>query len=113
MLRRQFAYALLSLLLLLSQQLALTHGMSHWQGGRAGQSQAAASEQQRMASKSLALEQACDQCLAFAQLGSALGTPNFAFYAPSHGAVALPATGAPPDCRRAVCPFQSRAPPLA
>lgn len=103
---------LLSLVLLLSQQMAILHGISHWTDER-GRITHARSVDQKKNPKSPTAGQNCEQCLAFSQIGAALGTARFAFYAPGHTAPAPRAILDLPDCRRTVCVFQSRAPPLA
>jgi hypothetical protein len=106
---------MLSLLLVLSQQMGIAHALSHWSGNGAGggTAQAArAGERQVSASKSLALDQSCEQCLAFAQIGSALDTPVHCFPATRADAVAVIACAEQSCCRRTVCPFRSRAPPV-
>ncbi len=109
MLRRSIVHALLSLLLLLSQQMGIAHGMSHWTGS--GPNRAQLSEQ-GAATPGLALDQVCDQCLAFAQIGSALGSTDFSFFTPEHTQSHLPDVSAQSICRRTVCAFRSRAPPV-
>jgi hypothetical protein len=94
--------ALLALLLLLSQQMGYAHAVSHLSD----------STHRTRQNKQLPIEQACDQCLAFAQIGSALtshallifedATPGFiAPFLPTHILV-----------HRTVCVFHSRAPPM-
>lgn len=114
--RRAFAYVMLSLLLVLSQQMGISHALSHWSangnGGNSGRSVASAGERQVRVSKSLALDQSCEQCLAFAQIGSALDTAVHSLPVTRAGAVAIIA-GAELSFRpRTVCVFHSRAPPV-
>jgi hypothetical protein len=106
---------LLSLLLLVSQQMAMSHVISHWAGSR----EAAAFVQQQEEeddsglSESIAKDQSCHQCLALAQLAAALGnTPRY-FAAADTVSRAAVATATQPVCGRPVCGFQSRAPPQA
>jgi hypothetical protein len=54
--------ALLALVLLLSQQIGHAHGISHLSD----------KNQHSQHNKSVPVEQSCDQCLALAQIGSAL-----------------------------------------
>ncbi|MBJ7311225.1 hypothetical protein ACFOLJ_27540 [Rugamonas sp. CCM 8940] len=110
--RRTFVYALLSLLLLVSQQMGISHGLTHWAGARAGGEQAQVLERSESASKSLALDHSCNQCLAFAQIASALDTPFHSFPAARVDATAVVSTPALSLCQRTVCVFQSRAPPV-
>lgn len=99
--RQTLLPALLALLLLMTQQMGLAHAVSHLSNPQ-GSSQ----------KKQLPIEQVCDQCLAFAQIGSALT-----------GHASLPAADVPHtlviDANltqiivfRTVCVFHSRAPPF-
>lgn len=109
--RRSIVYAALSLLLVLSQQMGMTHALSHWSvqrdkaelsTGRGG-----------AVVKAPALDLGCEQCLAFAQIGSALDTPFHSFPAARSVAVASVAGGSHSVCQRTVCAFRSRAPPAS
>jgi hypothetical protein len=114
-LKRNIVYALLSLLLVLSQQLGIVHAVSHLSDGRHASQQVQQLQQQERAdssvSKNLALDQSCEQCLAFAQIASAVGTPFYSFPAASHAAPVASLADTPLACQRTVCVFQSRAPP--
>lgn len=105
---------MLSLLLVLSQQMGISHALSHWSGNGngSGRTSASAGERQVRPAKSLALDQSCDQCLAFAQIGSALDTAFHTFPVIQSGALAVPGGVETSYCRRTVCVFQSRAPPV-
>ena len=115
MIRQGFLRILLSLLLLVTQQMGLTHALSHLGAAQPpavlGQQSGDGDEDGR--ARSLALDAGCQQCLAFAQLAGPLGTTPFAFALPaladSHLILAV-ADGQP---RHSACPFRSRAPPLA
>lgn len=109
LLKRNIVHALLSLLLVLSQQMGIVHAVSHLSDVRHGTRQLQESE--RSVSKNLALDQSCEQCLAFAQIASALDTPFYTFPAASHSAPVAAVAGTPVACQRTVCVFQSRAPP--
>lgn len=62
--------------------------------------------------KQLPIEQACEQCLAFAQIGSALASHVFLIFGDAAPApLALPYQ-APILFPRTVCVFHSRAPPV-
>lgn len=101
--RPALRHALLALLLLLSQQLGVTHAVSHL----SAPPQRASQDQQ------LPVDQSCEQCLAFASIGSALTNPPFVFLVgPAHYAlpVALPSGNFVP---RTIAAFRSRAPPAA
>lgn len=69
MLRRNFLHVLLALLLLCSQQMRVAHAVSHWGD----------SHQSSTDSKHLPSDKPCDQCLAFAQIGSALNSHAISF----------------------------------
>lgn len=63
--RRYIQHALLALLLLLSQQMGIAHAVSHLSNANHKISQ----------NKQLPIEQTCEQCLVYAQIGSALTSP--------------------------------------
>lgn len=111
-LRRSIVHALLSLLLLVSQQIGATHGYSHWS---ALQHAAAAVHQGDggNSAKQLASDLSCTECLSLAQIAVAIGSPGLAFGVGllAYGPVTLPQTLS--ACARTVCVFQSRAPPQA
>lgn len=79
---------LLSLLLLVSQQLAVSHGYTHWASARpilaeqlAGADDADSQDGGVGASKSLAPDHGCAICLAAAHFGTALTSPSYQFFA--------------------------------
>jgi soluble lytic murein transglycosylase-like protein len=116
MMQRRIVHVLLSLLLLVSQQMAFAHAMSHWTGKLGSSHPAAALAQasgENDLSSSVAQDQSCSQCLAFAQMASAVGSSPRQF-APldlqTERVGALVTTEAAP---RTVCAFHSRAPPLS
>jgi len=123
MTRQAFTRVLLSLLLLITQQMAASHAMSHWGamlGAGQGQTQALGQVQDHRAdggeselSRAFALDQTCDQCLAFAQLAAPLGNTPRAFAPPDLAAAAIASAASHPACARTVCAFRSRAPPQA
>lgn len=110
--RSVFLRVLLSLLLLVSQQMAISHAMSHLAGtgDKVAQVQV---DSKHKAAKGLAHEPGCSQCFAYAQMASAIGTPAYALpivdVQPNH----LAPLASSVDCIRTVCVFQSRAPPQA
>lgn len=108
--RRSAVHVLLSLLLLVTQQIGATHVYSHWTGAGAAQAARADSDNHR---KQAAAHASCDQCLSIAQIAVALASVplGIAASALAFGPIALPATSA--ACLRTTCVFQSRAPPLA
>lgn len=115
MMRRRIVHVLLSLLLLVSQQMAFAHAMSHWTG-KLGSTHALAqlvqADGDRDLSSSVAQDRSCFQCLAFAQMASAIGSTPRQF-APldlqAERVIALATTERAP---RTVCVFHSRAPPF-
>ena len=118
MMHRRFVHILLSLLLLVSQQMAFAHAMSHWTGTLGGTRPVAARFQavsqpdaDKDLSSAVAQDRNCFQCLVFAQMASAIGSTPRQF-APldlrDERALALATTSAAP---RTVCAFHSRAPP--
>ncbi|MES2261652.1 MAG: hypothetical protein V4724_24310 [Pseudomonadota bacterium] len=109
-LRRNIVYAVLSLLLVLSQQMGITHAVSHLSDIRSSAGQQL-EQRETSLSKTLALDQSCEQCLAFAQIASALDTPFHSFPAAPHVAPVSIVVATPLACQRTVCVFQSRAPP--
>ena len=110
--RSLFLRVLLSLLLLVSQQMAVSHAMSHWTGAADKPAQVQAGGK-HAPSKELAHEAGCAQCFAYAQLASALGSPAYLVSLPVVQAFHLASPIPCADCIRTVCVFQPRAPPLA
>ena len=129
MTRQAFYRILLSLLLLITQQMAASHAMSHW-GAMLG----AASSQARLLggpaadgaanvaanvddetdlSRTFALHHSCDKCLELAQFVAPLAGKPTAFAAPDLVDVAISTTVDHPATARTVCAFRSRAPPQA
>jgi hypothetical protein len=112
--RRSFIRVLLSLLLLLSQQMAMSHAMTHWAGARDGANQSVqvgSEHQERGISSAFAQDQSCQQCLAFAQIAGAVGSPERSFAASDAVSCAVLSSVTQPGCARTTCVFQSRAPP--
>lgn len=111
--RHVFVRILLSLLLLVTQQMSLSHAFTHLAAAQPPAVQGQQGDDDGGASKNLAVDPSCQQCLAFAQLAGPLGSTPPAFALPalsdSHFLLAV-ADGRP---RHSACPFQSRAPPLA
>ena len=110
--RSLFLRVLLSLLLLVSQQMAVGHAMSHIAGSADKTAQTRAGGK-ATPSKELADDAGCSQCFAYAQMASALGSPAYVLPVvdaqPFHQSAAVRSA----DCIRTVCVFRSRAPPLA
>lgn len=111
---RSLIHVLLSLLLLVSQQLSLAHGYSHWTevSERIAQAQAAAAAPDDGGKPSKpGLHDLCGQCAASAQIAYAL--PNtLRQFVPAELSYAAPSLAPTPGiCLLAACPFQQRAPP--
>lgn len=105
---------MLSLLLLVSQQMAFAHAMSHWTG-KIGSTRPNAVlvqlDTDNDLSRAVAQDRSCSECLAFAQIAGAIGSTPRQF-APldlqTERVLALATTEAAP---RTFCVFHSRAPP--
>jgi hypothetical protein len=113
MTRTTIVRLLLSLLLLVSQQMATSHALLHWGGALDITASALHQERAGDLSSAFAQDQTCTQCLAFAQLAGPLGSQAPAFVVPDSGRGAGIATNDAAACARTICVFQSRAPPLA
>ena len=105
---------LLSLLLLLSQQMAFAHALSHW----TGTIDVASAERHSYdgggnLSSAVAKDQTCDHCLALAQLAAPLAATPRTFLAGDNGVTAFVSTDTGAHGARIVCWFHSRAPPQA
>jgi hypothetical protein len=112
---RSLTHVLLSLLLLLSQQLSLGHGYTHWSEISETIAAQAAAQDGDGATKAPkpVLHDLCGQCAASAQLAFALPSLPRRFL-PAELAYAAPTAPVTPGiCLLADCPFQSRAPPQA
>ena len=114
---RSLVHVLLSLLLLVSQQLSLGHGYTHWTEAddTLVQQTAAAADSDDGTGKPLkpGLHDLCGQCAASAQIAFALPS-TLRQFVPADLAYATPAVPATPGiCLLTSCPFQSRAPPQA
>lgn len=112
---RSLVHVLLSLLLLVSQQLSLGHGYTHWaevDETLVRQTTTARDDGSGKLPKP-GLHDLCGQCAASAQIAFALPT-SLRQFVPAELAYAAPVVPATPGiCLLATCPFQSRAPPLA
>ena len=115
---RSLVHVLLSLLLLVTQQLSLGHGYTHWaEIDEALVQQAAADEDSEDDDSGKlpkpGLHDLCGQCAASAQIAFALPT-TLRQFVPAELAYAAPAVPATPGiCLIKACPFQSRGPPQA
>jgi hypothetical protein len=104
---------LLSLLLLLSQQMAFAHALSHWTATLPGSTVQQHAQEASGLSSAVAQDQTCDHCLALAQLAAPLGSAARTFCAGDNGASAFISTDTGSHCARVVCGFNPRAPPQA
>ncbi len=113
MTRQAFIRVLLSLLLLISQQMASSHVMTHLAGSL---DRAAAAQSQKPGgndmSSALAQDQSCSQCLAFAQLAGPLASTPPAFVIPHQPTFAIEQVEVRAAGARIILAFQSRAPPV-
>ena len=112
---RSLVHVLLSLLLLVSQQLSLGHGYTHWAEVDETLVQQTAGDANDGSGKlpKPGLHDLCGQCAASAQIAFALPALLRQFV-PAELAYAVPALPATPGiCLLAACPFQSRGPPQA
>jgi hypothetical protein len=116
---RSLVHVLLSLLLLVSQQLSLGHAYSHWTDIQESLVQQSAdnpsaddSDDGGKPSKP-GLHEQCGQCAASAQVAFALPATVRQFI-PAELAYAVPSLPPTPGiCLLAACPFQQRGPPRA
>lgn len=112
--RQSIIRVLLSLLLLLTQQMAISHGLTHWAGTQGGAAQlhmASAAHGDNSVSSAFAQDKSCEKCLAFAQIAGAVGNPERCFIADSSAACAIGPSPTEPGCARTPCAFQPRGPP--
>jgi hypothetical protein len=109
---RSLVHVLLSLLLLVSQQLSLGHAYSHWTDVRESLTQQLGDDGGSKPSKP-GLHEQCGQCAASAQVAFALPATVRRFI-PAELAYAVPSLAATPGVKPLeACPFQQRGPPLA
>jgi hypothetical protein len=114
---RSLVHVLLSLLLLVSQQLSLGHGYSHWtdvHDSLVEQHQSAYDPDGNGGKPNKpGLHEQCGQCAASAQVAFALPSTVRQFI-PAELAYAVPRLAPTPGiCLLAACPFQPRGPPRA
>jgi hypothetical protein len=110
--RSSIVHVFLALLLLLTQQVGVTHVYTHWSGIEQ-QNAELTDEDQAEHRKRVAVHKVCAECMTVAQMGAAITSAplTLAISTLSTGPVTLQVTL--PTCERTVCVFQSRAPPLA
>lgn len=109
---RRFAFRLLlSMVLLLSQHMALAHAISHWAGSVRAPAAVVQDDGSEL-SRAVAEDPACAKCLAFAQVGCAPPCENYVFApavdrhaVPASLSAGLPGTGL-------IRAFNPRAPPV-
>jgi hypothetical protein len=112
---RSLVHVLLSLLLLVSQQLSLGHAYSHWTDIQESLVQQATDDDSGDGGKPSkpGLHEQCGQCAASAQVAFALPATIRQFI-PAQLAYAVPSLAPTPGiCLLAACPFQQRGPPRA
>ncbi|KGF78645.1 hypothetical protein IA69_29185 [Massilia sp. JS1662] len=114
---RSLVHVLLSLLLLVTQQLSLGHGYTHWAETEETLVQQIAADAgtddgiDKLPKPGL--HDLCGQCAASAQIAFALPA-TLRQFVPAELAYAAPALPATPGiCLLKACPFQSRGPPQA
>jgi hypothetical protein len=99
--RRPLVSIFLVFLLLFTQQIGYAHAISHLVKANYSESK----------NSQLPVEQACEHCIAFAQIGSALRSDPI-FFAVTPVAAEIPqARSTQFHFLRTICVFQSRAPP--
>ena len=110
--RRSIVHVFLALLLLFTQQIAVTHVYTHWADIDQQASQLS-DEEHAEHRKRIAAHKACSECVSVAQMAVAITSSplTLAFSTVSAGPVTMPVTLS--ACERTTCFFQSRAPPLA
>lgn len=114
MTRQAFIRVLLSLLLLISQQMASSHVMSHLVG--TADNVSAAQIQQGMdvgLSDAVEQDRTCHQCLAFAQMCGPMGSKARVFDLPNPGSFRIASRAVHDSGARTILAFQSRGPPQA
>jgi len=100
---------LLSLMLLLSQQMAIAHAVSHWTGTLAPAAERQTGDSEL--SSAFAHDRSCAQCLAFAQLGFAVGHAPRQFVPPEEVSEQGQGSASNTVCTRVPRLFDSRGPP--
>jgi hypothetical protein len=113
MTRRTFTHVFLAILLLLTQQVGVTHVYSHWSGIEQQQNVQLTEEDHAEHRKRVAVHKVCAECVSVAQMAAGITSSplTLAISTLSTGPVTVPTTL--PACERTTCVFQSRAPPLA
>jgi hypothetical protein len=100
--RRPLISLFLVFLLLFTQQVGYAHAISHLSNANTSTTK----------NSQLPIEQACEHCLVFAQMGSALRTDPI-YFAVTPVAAEIPQTRSTQlHFLQTICVFQSRAPPV-
>ena len=102
---------LLSLLLLVSQQMAFAHALSHWTGTLDGS--AAHVERSSELSSAIAQDETCEHCLALAQLAAPLPGTGPTFVPGDNNSVSLASLHSGSTHPVTLLGFNPRAPPQA
>jgi len=114
--RQAFVRVLLSLLLLVSQQMASTHVISHFAGSAervvASVAVSAATASDEELSVAVTQHKNCSQCLAFAQLAGAISGKQADCAVRAPATCAAPAVAVSAPATGIVLGFRSRAPPV-
>jgi LPS sulfotransferase NodH len=110
--RSSFIRVLLSLLLLVSQQLAVSHAISHLTGST-DKSVNVHFDGTSKPSKPVANTHSCAHCFTSGQMASAIGSSAYVFPAVDVQWMRFASLAPAADCTSTVCVFQSRAPPQA
>jgi hypothetical protein len=115
MTRRCVFRVLLSLVLLLSQQMAMSHALSHWSSQLGGPRSSPVLQQAAIdsdLSSAFAQDRSCAQCLGLAQLGAPLASSPRQFVAPDMADVCAPDAATLAWRVRSARLYDSRAPPV-
>ena len=113
MTRQALIRVLLSLLLLVSQQMASSHVLSHLGGALAASTTALAPGADDGLASAVATDETCSHCLACAQLAGPVGSTPPAFILAAAGSSPVVAAVAHEAGARTILAFNSRGPPLA
>ncbi len=111
MTRRSMFRVLLSLVLLLSQQMAMSHALSHWTSQIGGPVARQAADESELSS-AFAQDRSCAQCLGLAQLSTPLADSPRQFVPLETGGMPALEDAAPGWRLQRARPFDSRAPPV-
>ncbi len=113
MTRQAIIRVLLSLLLLVSQQIASAHVLSHLAASLAGPNVVQTTQIDDGLASAVAQDDTCSHCLSVAQLAGPLGSTPPAFIIPTAGSSPVVAAAAHDAGARTILAFNSRGPPQA